>query len=356
VGAGTTGRGLALAFAAGWVLGACSTPRAFACAGDAQCIHDGVSGSCVDGSCAFPSEDCASELAWGEHAGALSGQCVPPPGTGTDGGRDTTSGGPGPGDDDPPDPDGAATTGSPTSGVGPGTTTAASTDDDAEEGATTTDASTDDPVDPDLVLWLRFDPDAGLFEDATANGFDAACDPGQCPVAAPGGGVTFDGIDDALVVPHDPLLDLPELTITVRASVADFTAGPYATVVGKPVETGTWNSWEIALSHQDGDTNADFYFGMWDGAAFHNAYSPAVYTEDQWYRLTATYDGATLRLYVDGSLIADNTSPMAYYDDHPIYIGADLDDGVVDNHLPATLDDLRIWSRPLTEPEIVALP
>jgi hypothetical protein len=58
---------------------ACGGNAWFMCEGDGQCVHDGVAGSCVDGTCAFPDETCASGLRYGTHSGVLGGQCVPPP-------------------------------------------------------------------------------------------------------------------------------------------------------------------------------------------------------------------------------------------------------------------------------------
>lgn len=51
----------------------------FACQEDTNCSANGV---CVEGSCAFPSDDCDSGLRFGDHAEAgLAGQCVVPMGS-----------------------------------------------------------------------------------------------------------------------------------------------------------------------------------------------------------------------------------------------------------------------------------
>jgi hypothetical protein len=55
--------------------GACSSSE-FECKIDSQCLHE-VAGSCVDGRCAFPDEDCPSGLRYGMHGGLLAGRCVP---------------------------------------------------------------------------------------------------------------------------------------------------------------------------------------------------------------------------------------------------------------------------------------
>lgn len=99
-------------------LGVACQSGAFSCADDGDC--GGHGGVCTDGFCAFPSDDCDSGLAYGEHSGSLSGTCVPMAGEGSTGaGTATADGGDGSGD-------GASATTDPTS---PGSTSGPSTGD-----------------------------------------------------------------------------------------------------------------------------------------------------------------------------------------------------------------------------------
>ncbi|MEM6993835.1 MAG: myxococcus cysteine-rich repeat containing protein [Myxococcota bacterium] len=56
--------------------GACGEGDAFSCRSDAQC--DLAGGRCEENArCSFPDAECDSGYAYGDHAGAVSGQCVP---------------------------------------------------------------------------------------------------------------------------------------------------------------------------------------------------------------------------------------------------------------------------------------
>jgi hypothetical protein len=72
---GAWGLGSLVGLAMGWACGGSS----FTCSDDAQCQPGG--GSCVEGYCAFPSDECSSGLQWSDYAGPVSGTCVPEGGT-----------------------------------------------------------------------------------------------------------------------------------------------------------------------------------------------------------------------------------------------------------------------------------
>lgn len=108
----------ALVFMGGLSL-ACADSSVFACLQDSQCSG----GVCVEQSCAFPDEDCASALRFGDHAGDLAGECVPEPGADGSGSASSTTAssasasatstaGSTVGLDDGPTSDGPSTTGS----------------------------------------------------------------------------------------------------------------------------------------------------------------------------------------------------------------------------------------------------
>jgi hypothetical protein len=59
-----------------WSAG-CTTPDAFACNADAQCIDDAKTGRCEpEGVCSFPDGGCPSGHRYGLFAGELAGECV----------------------------------------------------------------------------------------------------------------------------------------------------------------------------------------------------------------------------------------------------------------------------------------
>lgn len=76
------------------------------------------------------------------------------------------------------------------------------------------------------------------------------------------------------------------------------------------------------------------------------------WTIGSWYHFAGTFDGSTLRVYVDGKLDgeAPNGQPIAT-SDKELWIGAD-DFGRPSDSFPGAVDDARIYNRALTEREI----
>ena len=73
---------------------------------------------------------------------------------------------------------------------------------------------------------------------------------------------------------------------------------------------------------------------------------------DRWSNVALTYDGATLRLYVDGRQVADaGASGAIQVTDHPLWIGGNEPYG---EHFDGLIDELRVYARALPADEIRA--
>jgi len=74
----------------------------------------------------------------------------------------------------------------------------------------------------------------------------------------------------------------------------------------------------------------------------------------QWYHFTGTYDGDALRVYIDGIMEGETTGvPPVDVSDLDLWIGAD-DWQLPLTSFPGILDDVRIYSKALSENEIKA--
>lgn len=73
-------------------------------------------------------------------------------------------------------------------------------------------------------------------------------------------------------------------------------------------------------------------------------------TAGQWYRVAATHDGVTMRLYVNGVLenflaVGVSAAPSTY----PAQIGGNIEQGY---WFPGAMDDVRLYGNPLSAPAI----
>jgi hypothetical protein len=93
-------------------------------------------------------------------------------------------------------------------------------------------------------------------------------------------------------------------------------------------------------------------FGFNDAAATtHNATSAASVNDNAWHHLAGTYDGATVRLYVDGVQAGSlATTATVYYGGGGMAIGRDGDADAT--YLAGTIDEPAVYNRALTAAEV----
>lgn len=79
--------------------------------------------------------------------------------------------------------------------------------------------------------------------------------------------------------------------------------------------------------------------------------SPTLFAANTWYHIAGTFDGTTMRLYVNGVLNTSQAMPGSVLGTGPFTIGRDYDNTRI---LNGSVDEVRVWSRTLTAAEIAA--
>ena len=217
---------------------------------------------------------------------------------------------------------------------------------------------------PSPVAHWSFDGDAldssGNYHDALAYG-NISYVPGVYGAAA-----QFHGTDDYFQVASNPALQL--------RSAQQFTVAAYVQPVGLDQQvilihgrhSSTRPSWFLALQGDASGPSATVYPGSFVFAV--RASNEPPYTAvtgkavaGQWTHLAATYDGATLKLYVDGVLQSSEAAPLPYNSAEDLYIGGDpgvgtpSGSGSGSSWYAGLVDDVCIFSRALTADEIKAI-
>lgn len=207
---------------------------------------------------------------------------------------------------------------------------------------------------PALVGDWRFDDGAGVVvHDSSPSGID-----GRFGIEEPswiggvdGGALRFEG-DDAVTVPDSPAL--APARITVAAWVRNTgSPGRYAYVFVKNVSSCVRGSYGLYT----GSTGGAAFYIAGDGAfTVSPQAAPAVIWDGRWHRLAGTYDGTTVRLYIDGVEVRSGTPGPTHIDyDLPGrlgYIGTYR--GGCSLPFAGDVDLLRIWNGALSPAAIVA--
>ena len=173
------------------------------------------------------------------------------------------------------------------------------------------------------------------------------------PVPGSADALSFDGVDDYVQVSDNAELDI-STAITVAGWIRLDSFTQQATVAGK------WR--DISAANERGyllvvatDGTPRFYIST-TGADFAVATGAAL-SIGVWHHLLGTYDGTTVNLYVDGTLVASTLQVGAIFlNDEPLLIGAnDGFGGSSRKFTDGTIDEVQIYNRVLTSDEIEIL-
>jgi hypothetical protein len=174
----------------------------------------------------------------------------------------------------------------------------------------------------------------------------------------PNSAYQFDGNDDYIVISNasSPQLE-PSSEISISCFIyADRQSGssPYARIVRKsaPLKGGYHLSWDHNFNNKVGAILNYEIGGNLQGSDLSVANSGLV---GEWHHIVFTYskNSTTGRLYIDGELVATSSSlvyPLSHSDSN-LFIGGTTGQGV-NQTFPGKIDDVRIYSRVLTNTEI----
>jgi regulation of enolase protein 1 (concanavalin A-like superfamily) len=209
------------------------------------------------------------------------------------------------------------------------------------------------PSETELVAHWSFDD---TLNDITGNGHDGTAMNGASIV---GGALVLNGDQQYVEVAHDPALNLTN-AFTIAAFVTLDDASDRRPIITKehlPDASRGWNCWI-----QDGEPRMQLMDGVkWAdtgdvGQSKLTVTSSASLDAGTVYHLAFVYDSAgPEQIYVDGVLQVseDVVTGTLNANEQPVLIGAYIWDlGVYHRYIAGSIDDLRIYSRVLSEGEI----
>ena len=168
-----------------------------------------------------------------------------------------------------------------------------------------------------------------------------------------GEGLDFNGIDSTIEIPHDDKLNLTN-EITVSAWIKPFRIDGFGAIVQK---WGDFSSRRQYLLDINNYGKAIFYISG-SGVSFPYAEGGTTIPIGKWTHITGTYDGVTIRVYVNGVLDGVKKSSEGIFNsDISIRIGGYAPDSEFgeNRHFSGAIDEVGIWRRAFSEDEIKKL-
>jgi len=160
-----------------------------------------------------------------------------------------------------------------------------------------------------------------------------------------GSALTFNGTSSWVTIPATPALDLPT-TLTVEAWVYPTSLTNWRTVVLKEAAWG----YTYALYASDGAGHPAGHLMNKGSQQAVQVIGPSSLPLNAWSHLAMTFDGATLRLFVNGSPVASQaTTGAAATSTGPLRLGGN---GRWGEYFAGRIDEVRLYNRALTQAEV----
>ncbi len=213
--------------------------------------------------------------------------------------------------------------------------------------ASATVTITDNDGGPPLAHW-KFDEATGLAALDSAGPNPGALVNGPLRVAGKfNGGLSFDGVNDSVDVPDSNTLDLTtNLTISLWFKPARLLNA----ASGRKDVLKKFLSYWVLMNFPTADGKVAFVLNS--GTPVVKS-TTAAWQSNTWYHLAATYDGAQMKLYVNGALentAAATAAPVV--NAYPLQIGGNINQGF---YFPGLMDDMRFYNRSLSAASVQAL-
>jgi len=205
------------------------------------------------------------------------------------------------------------------------------------------------PDDPTPIAHWTLDETTGLTAYDSIGSAHGAVGGGDWVTAKVAGGLALDGSTGFVRVPSSPTLQVQgALSITGWARFDGFDSGDDVEVILRKGE-GNPNNYALQVINRRPALSLD----AWDQLS--QAYEgDTVLQTGEWYHLAATWDGETVRIYVNGE--ADNGSGDSHdreigTDTRALYLGGRADTDQTDG----IIDDVRLYDRALTAAEVALI-
>jgi hypothetical protein len=205
-----------------------------------------------------------------------------------------------------------------------------------------------------LVAWYPFN---GNANDESGNGNNGIVNGASLTTDRFGNlneAFSFNGITNFIEVPTSKSIEFTNsytLSGWFNADIWFGTSISDRTIISKNACTGGSGGYEIMIGGNDGNIANT---GVITGKSF--VLRSTGYSINNWYMVTATFDGSTVKLYVNGILTNSQAiSGSIQNSSQPLHFGRRCGGSIYDQWFKGEIDDFRLYNRALTQNEINSL-
>lgn len=160
-----------------------------------------------------------------------------------------------------------------------------------------------------------------------------------------GAAVLLDGTNDYVALPTFSVSG-SALTIAAWVRTNSFGTGEQRFISKTGGSTTYWSL---------GTNGTSLLFRLRAGGSNRTLTSPAILQANSWYHAVATYDGSTMRLYLNGAQVAATGKSGSLSTGGTSAVAIGRNPGSASQYFNGAIDDVRMYSRALTAAEVSAL-
>jgi hypothetical protein len=159
--------------------------------------------------------------------------------------------------------------------------------------------------------------------------------------------VSFNGSDEHVNVPYTAALNPSSFTVEAWVYPTGGQGSFRSIVTSRDYAPGQAKGYVLYAA-------PDNRWQLWTGSGGWNVvYGPAVVL-NQWTHLVGTYDGSTLRLYVNGALVASSVVAYTQNTTRPLRIAAGRTESPAQYFLPGRVDEVALYGAALSAARVSA--